>query len=348
MNTILQMESQDLILIHRPSTVDKQIENTLKCLGLSYIDLYYVHRLDKATPIEKTIEEMVELKNAGKIKYLGLSECSANSLRRAHAVHPISCVQMEYSPFSLDIESPQTKLLETARELGVAIVAYSQLGNGFLTGTILRTEDFTKLGDSRKILPWLKEANLQGNLAVVDKITDIAKAKGITTAQLALAWLLAQGDDIFAIPGTTKVHRLAENLGSLSVSLSPEEEKSIRQLSEAVVEGRFQAMTGYDFGDTPAGSSRLGGKRATYPSGSHYLGSCCHFNQAEAGKYRTQIECRTMAILFTSFQVIATAGQGARKLDLTTFHPFSLRSPHVIKSIQWRVCPDSHLVPRRI
>jgi aryl-alcohol dehydrogenase-like predicted oxidoreductase len=135
---------------------------------------------------------MVELKNAGKIKYLGLSECSANSLRRAHAVHPISCVQMEYSPFCLDIESPQTKLLEIARELGVAIVAYSQLGNGFLTGTIRRTQDFTKPGDSRKILPRLKEANLQGNLAVVDKTTDIAKAKGITTAQLALAWLLAQ------------------------------------------------------------------------------------------------------------------------------------------------------------
>lgn len=195
---------------------------------------------------------MVELKNAGKIKYLGLSECSAESLRRAHVVHPISCVQVEYNPFCLDIESPQTRLLEAARELGVAIVAYSPLGNGFLSATIRTREDFTKPGDFRGVLPWLSEENLPRNLAVVDKISDVAKTKGISTAQLTLAWILAQGDDIFPIPGTTKVHRLAENLGSLFISLSPEEEKSIRQLSQAVVGGRFQATTGYDFADTPA------------------------------------------------------------------------------------------------
>jgi aryl-alcohol dehydrogenase-like predicted oxidoreductase len=228
------------------------IEKSLKRLGLPSIDLYYVHRLDKITPIEKTMEAMVELKKAGKIKYLGLSECSAESLRRAHAVHPISCVQVEYSPFCLDIESPQTRLLETARELGVAIVAYCPLGNGFLSGTIRTREDFTKPGDQRSVLPWLSEENLPKNLAIVDKISDIAKAKGITTAQLTLAWILAQGDDIIPLPGTTKVHRLAENLGSLSISLSPEEEKSIRQLSQAVVGGRYQTTTGYAFADTPA------------------------------------------------------------------------------------------------
>jgi aryl-alcohol dehydrogenase-like predicted oxidoreductase len=235
-----------------PEYCRQAIEKSLKRLGLPYVDLYYVHRLDKITPIEKTIEAMVELKNAGKIKYLGLSECSAESLRRAHAVHPITCVQVEYSPFCLDIESPQTRLLETARELDVAIVAYSPLGNGFLTGTIRTREDFTKPGDVRAVLPWLKEENLQKNVFVVDKITEIAKSKGVNTAQLTLAWVLAQGDDVFAIPGTTKAHRLAENLDSLSLVLSPEEEKSIRQLSQDIVGVRFQNATGYAFGDTPA------------------------------------------------------------------------------------------------
>lgn len=167
-------------------------------------------------------------------------------------MHPISCVQIEYSPFCLDIESPQNRLLEVARELGVAIVAYSPLGNGFLSGTIRTREDFTQPGDLRGALPWFKEENLQKNVAVVDKISDIAKAKDITTAQLTLAWIMAQGDDFFAIPGTTKVHRLTDNLASLFISLSPEEEKSIRHLSQAVVGGRFQTMTGYAFADTPA------------------------------------------------------------------------------------------------
>jgi len=235
-----------------PEYCREALQKSLKRLRLPCVDLYYIHRLDKVTPIEKTIEAMIDLKNAGKIKYLGLSECSAESLRRAYAVHPISCVQIEYSPFCLDIESPHTRLLEVARELGVANVAYSPLGNGFLSGTIRKREDFTKPGDSRAVLPWLSEENLQKNLAIVDRISDIAKAKGITTAQLTLAWILAQGDDVFAIPGTTKVHRLAENLGNLFLSLSSEEEKSVRQLSQAVVGGRFQATTGYAFGSTPA------------------------------------------------------------------------------------------------
>jgi aryl-alcohol dehydrogenase-like predicted oxidoreductase len=218
---------------------------------LPYVDLYYVHRLDQVTPIEKTMEAMVELKEAGKIKYLGLSECSAESLRRAHAVHPISCVQMEYSPFCRDIELPKYRLLQVARELGVAIVAYSPLGNGLLGGGIRTREDFTKPGDLRSALPWLSEANLQKNLAIVDKISEIAKTKGATTAQLTLAWILAQGDDFFAIPGTTKVYRLEENLGSLFISLPPEEESSIRQISQTVVGERFQTMMGQSFRDTP-------------------------------------------------------------------------------------------------
>jgi len=234
-----------------PDYCRQALEKSLGRLGLPHIDLYYVHRLDKKTPIEKTIAALVELKKAGKIKHLGLSECSAESLRRAHAVHPITCVQVEYSAFCLAIESADIRLLEAARELGVAIVAYSPMGNGLLTGTLRTRNDFTKPGDLRAVIPWLKEENLENNVAIVDKISEIAKAKGVTTAQLALAWLLAQGDDIFAIPGTKKVHHLVENLESISILISPEEESAIRELSQAVVGGRMQAMTGFDFADTP-------------------------------------------------------------------------------------------------
>ncbi|OCL09977.1 Aldo/keto reductase [Glonium stellatum] len=234
-----------------PEYCRQAIEKSLKRLGLPYVDLYYIHRLDKVTPIEKTMEAMVELKNAGKIKYIGLSECSADSLRRAHKVHPITCVQVEYSPFCLAIESPTIQVLEVARELGIAVVAYCPLGNGFITGALRTREDFTKPGDLRAMLPWLSEENLEKNVAVVDKLSEIAKAKGVTTAQLSLAWVLAQGDDVFPIPGTTKIHRLEENLGSLSISLSREEERTIRQLSKAVVGGRVQDKNGYTFADTP-------------------------------------------------------------------------------------------------
>lgn len=227
------------------------IEKSLKRLGLPYVDLYYVHRLDKVTPIEKTIEAMVALKQEGKIKYIGLSECSADSLRRAHAVHPISCVQVEYSVFCTEIESPKVQLLLTARELGVAIVAYSPLGNGFLSGAIRSREDVSKPGDVRGVLPWLRKGNIEKNVAVVDQLAEIAKGKGMTTAQLALAWLFSQGDDIFAIPGTSKIHRLEENLASLSFQLSEEKEQSIRRIAQSVVGVRFQALTGFDFADTP-------------------------------------------------------------------------------------------------
>lgn len=195
---------------------------------------------------------LVQLKKEGKIKYLGLSECSDDSLRRAHAVHPITCVQVEYSALCLDIESLQTKLLETARELGVAIVAYSPLGNGFITGTIRKVEDVTKPGDLRGVVPWFKEENTKQNVAIVDKISEIAKTKGVRTAQVALAWVLAQGDDNFAIPGTTSAYRLQENLSSMQITVAQEEEETIRELSKAVVGGWIQALMGHTFGDTPA------------------------------------------------------------------------------------------------
>lgn len=227
------------------------IEKSLFRLGLSYVDLYYVHRVDKKTPIENTIKAMVELKKEGKIKHIGLSECNADTIRRAHKVHTITAVQVEYSPFCLAIESPEIKVLETCRELGIAIVAYSPLGNGLLTGTLRTEADFTKSGDLRKMLPWMNEDIFAHNIAVVDKIGELANKKEISAAQLSLAWVLAQGDDVFAIPGTTKTHRLKENLGSLAVTLAPEEEKAVREVAQDVKGGRVQDLTGYAFGGTP-------------------------------------------------------------------------------------------------
>jgi len=233
-----------------PEYCRKAIEKSLGRLGLPYVDLYYVHRLDKVTPIEKTMEVLVELKNAGKIKYIGLSDCSAESLRRAHAVHPISCIQVEYNPGQIDIE--KVGLLEAARALGVAIVAYSPLGNGFLGGTLRQKEDFSGPGDPRGVLPWLNPDNFEKNQLALNEITEIAKEKGVTVAQLTLAWILAQGDDVFAIPGTTKISRLEENLASLSVELSREEERKIREVAQKIAGGSFHRKTGYSFADTPA------------------------------------------------------------------------------------------------
>jgi aryl-alcohol dehydrogenase-like predicted oxidoreductase len=234
-----------------PEYCRQSIIKSLGRMGLPFVDIYYIHRLDKVTPIEKTMEAMVELKTAGKIKNIGLSECSAESLRRAHAVHPVTCVQVEYSLFCKDIETPQTRLLEVARELDVAVVAYSPLGNGFLSGEIRSRQDVTKPGDSRGVLPWLSEENIQQNLGVIVRISKFARSMSLTPAQLALAWLLAQGDDIFPIPGTSKIHRLEENLGSLFVSLSDDDERFLREASAAIVGGRFQAKTGYAYADTP-------------------------------------------------------------------------------------------------
>lgn len=233
-----------------PEYCKQALEKSLRRLKLEYVDLFYVHRLDKVTPVENTVRLLAELKQQGKIRHIGLSECSAESLRRAHAVHPITAVQVEYSLFCKDIETRQ--LLATARELGVAVVAYSPLGNGILGGEIRAREDVTKPGDSRHILPWLKEENIDSNVKVVDAISKIAKDKGVTVGQLSLAWLLSQGDDIFPIPGTTKLHRLEENLASISITLTKEEAEELRALSSQVVGGRVQSLTGYDFADTPS------------------------------------------------------------------------------------------------
>lgn len=182
---------------------------SLERLGIDQIDLYYQHRVDDKVPIEETVQAMVDLKNEGKIKYLGLSECSADTLRRAHKVHPIAAAQMEYSPFALEIESDQTEFLKAARELGVKIVAYSPLGRGFLTGTIKSRDDFDP-SDNRINHPRFSEQHFGDNLKIVNMLADLAKKKGCSPGQLTLAWVLAQGDDFIPIPGTKRVKYLEE------------------------------------------------------------------------------------------------------------------------------------------
>ena len=167
----------------------------------------------------------------GKVKHLGLSECSAATLRRAHAVHPIAAVQIEYSPWTMDIEDPAVGLLATCRELGVATVAYSPLGRGFLTGAYRSVDDLAE-DDGRRMHPRFAPENFPKNLELVDRIKMLADKKGCTPGQLTLAWLMAQGEDIVPIPGTTRIKNLEENLGALKVKITPEDDKEIRQTIE--------------------------------------------------------------------------------------------------------------------
>lgn len=237
-----------------PEYTRKACEKSLRRLGVEHIDLYYAHRLDGKTPVEKTVEELKKLKHEGKIKYIGISECSAESLKRACKVEHIDACQIEYSPFSLDIEHPDIKLLQTCRELGVAVVAYSPIGRGMLGGQIRSPNDFEE-GDFRKFAPRFSAENFPKNLQLVDRITEIANKKGCTASQITLAWLMAQGDDIIPIPGTTNLARLDENLGALKIKLTKEEEHEIRKACEnAEVHGsRYpEGFAKALFADTPA------------------------------------------------------------------------------------------------
>ena len=223
-------------------------------LGVDVIDLYYQHRVDSKVPIEETVGAMVELKNEGKIRYLGLSECSERTLRRAHKVHPIAAVQMEYSPFALEIESDQIGVLKAARELGVKIVAYSPLGRGFLTGAIKSPDDFDEK-DNRKNHPRFSEEHFPENMKLVETLAEIAKKKGFTPGQLVLAWVLAQGDDFIPIPGTKRRKYLEENAKAVDVKLTDAEIKEIRNEIEKVGGGKGAryppAMLAHVFGDSP-------------------------------------------------------------------------------------------------
>ncbi len=200
----------------RPEYVHSACDASLTRLGVDQIDLYYQHRVDPSVAIEETVGAMAELVAAGKVRFLGLSEAAAATIRRAHAVHPISALQSEYSLWTRD---PEDGVLETCRELGIGFVAYSPLGRGFLTGRITRVEDLAP-GDFRRMNPRFQGENLARNLDLVSRIEEIAGEKGCTPAQLALAWLLAQGDDIVPIPGTRHRARLDENIEALNVTLS--------------------------------------------------------------------------------------------------------------------------------
>ncbi|CAF3324027.1 unnamed protein product [Rotaria socialis] len=220
--------------------VREECDKSLKRLGLDYIDLYYAHRIDKNVPIEETVSALKDLVQAGKIKYIGLSECSSNTLRRAHAVHPIAAVQIEYSPFSLDIEHEDIGLLKTCRELGIAIVCYSPLGRGILGGQIKSPDDLDET-DFRRRLPRFSKENFSKNLQLVETLTSIAKKKDCTPGQLTLAWILSQGKDFIVIPGTTKIKNLEENAAAAQIEISTEEEKLIRTACEQadIVGGRY-------------------------------------------------------------------------------------------------------------
>jgi aryl-alcohol dehydrogenase-like predicted oxidoreductase len=199
--------------------VAQACDASLQRLGLEVIDLYYQHRVDPRVPIEETVGAMADLVKAGKVRYLGLSEAGPETIRRAHAVHPIAALQTEYSLWSRD---PETEILAVTRELGIAFVPYSPLGRGFLTGQIKTPEDLEP-DDWRRNMPRFQGENFQKNVDLAEKINEVARAKGCTPGQLALAWVLAQGEDIIPIPGTKRRKFLEENIGAAAVVLTPEE-----------------------------------------------------------------------------------------------------------------------------
>jgi aryl-alcohol dehydrogenase-like predicted oxidoreductase len=219
----------------RPGYERSSCEASLKRLGVETIVLYYQHRVDPKTPIEETVGAMAELVREGKVRFLGLSEASSATIRRAHAVHPIAALQTEYSLWTRD---PEEDVLPTTRELGIAFVAYSPLGRGFLTGQIKRYEDLAP-DDYRRMSPRFQGENFQKNLDLVARVELLAKEKNCTPGQLALAWLLAKGEDIIPIPGTKRRKYLEENVGALNVKLSPDD---LRRLEEVAPKGAASGL----------------------------------------------------------------------------------------------------------
>jgi aryl-alcohol dehydrogenase-like predicted oxidoreductase len=230
-----------------PDYVRKACDASLQRLGVDHIDLYYQHRVDKNVPIEETVGAMKELVEAGKVTHLGLSEASAANIRKAHAVHPITALQTEYSLFTRDLED---EILGVIRELGIGLVPYSPLGRGLLTGTITSDSGADGEQDNRRssYFPRFQGEALDANLALVDKVKEIADAKGCTPGQLALAWVLAQGDDVVPIPGTKRVKYLEENVGATDVKLSADDLAALDQAvpRDAVAGDRYGDMSHID------------------------------------------------------------------------------------------------------
>ena len=213
-----------------PENVKRACEGSLERLGTDYIDLYYQHRVDPAVPIEETVGAMAELVRAGKVRYIGLSEASPEVVRRAHATHPLTAVQSEYSLWTRD---PEAEVLASLRELGIGLVAYSPLGRGFLTGQIRSMDDLPE-EDWRRNNPRFQEEALRQNVELADRVRELAVQRGVTPAQLALAWVHAKGEDIVPIPGTKRPERLEENVAALDVQLSDED---VATLDEAIPAG---------------------------------------------------------------------------------------------------------------
>jgi len=232
----MRNEKGDFLGINgRPEYVRQCCDASLMRLGIEQIDLYYQHRVDPQVPIEETVGAMAELVRSGKVKYLGLSEAGAATIRRAMKVHPITALQSEYSLWSRDMES---EILPVCRELGIGFVPYSPLGRGFLTGRFKKVEDLPE-GDRRCIFPRFQSENFDANLKLVTKIESLAKQKKCTAAQLALAWVLGQGEDIVPIPGTKRRKYLEDNVGSLIVELSKSE---LEEISAAAPHGAAAGM----------------------------------------------------------------------------------------------------------
>jgi len=224
----------------KPDYVRSACEASLRRLGIDVIDLYYQHRVDPEVPIEETVGAMADLVAEGKVRFIGLSEAGPETIRRAHAVHPVTALQSEYSLWSRDLEN---EIIPLCRSLGVGIVPYSPLGRGFLTGKINTPEDVSIEGDARtQRFPRFRDENFRKNRQMVKKVEDIAEAKGCQPSQLVLAWVLSRGEDMVPIPGTKRRTYLKENLGALNISLSPEE---IREIGQAVPAGEVSG-TRYD------------------------------------------------------------------------------------------------------
>jgi len=208
----------------RPEYLRQAIDGSLQRLGIDHVDLYYQHRVDPDVPVEETFGALGELVQAGKVRYLGISEAAPETIRRAHSTHPLSAVQTEYSLFSRDVED--NGVLDTVRELGIGFVAYAPIGRGFLSGAI-RSRDDLAPDDWRRRSPRFSPTNFDANLAVVDNVTELAERKGVTPSQLAIAWVLSRGQDIVTIPGTKHVRYLEENVGAADVPLAREELEAI-------------------------------------------------------------------------------------------------------------------------
>jgi aryl-alcohol dehydrogenase-like predicted oxidoreductase len=219
-----------------PEYVKRSIDGSLQRLGTDYVDLYYQHRVDPNVPIEETVGAMAELVEAGKVRHLGLSEAAPETIRRAHAVHPITALQTEYSLWTRDVEA---EILPTVRELGIGFVPYSPLGRGFLSGRFKSPDDLDE-NDFRRNGPRFSGENLEQNLKIVAKVEELAEEKGITSAQLALAWVLAQGDDIVPIPGTKRREYLEQNAAAVDVELTDDDLARIEaELPESAAGDRY-------------------------------------------------------------------------------------------------------------